>query len=64
MDEFKDLWPSLEAVFDGGRLPESRAGSTIVDLTVPGTYRVIREGSALALGTEILEGRYGLVRRA
>lgn len=64
VEEFRDLWPALEAVFDGGLLPSSRAGSTIVDLTVPGTYRIIREGSALELGTRILEEKHKLKKRA
>ena len=45
--EFKDLWPQLDLVFDGGELGDtfhSRAGSTVVDLSVQGTYKIIREG--------------------
>ena len=36
-------------VFDGGRLPEDRRGSTVVDLSKPGTFFIIRDGSARAL---------------
>ena len=36
-------------VFDGGRLPEDRRGSTVVDLSHPGTFFIIRDGSARAL---------------
>jgi hypothetical protein len=36
-------------VFDGGQLPEDRRGSTVVDLSKPGTFFIIRDGSARAL---------------
>lgn len=45
--EFKELWPLLGAVFDGGRLglsEEQRAASTVIDLSVPGYYKIIRFG--------------------
>lgn len=47
VQEFKNLWPQLDIVFDGGELGDtfhSRAGSTVVDLSVQGTYKIIREG--------------------
>ena len=53
VSEFEDLWPSLDAVFDGGAIESGRAGSTIVDLSnaksdgAPWTFRVLRDGSAL-----------------
>jgi hypothetical protein len=40
----------LGGVFDGGRLgatPLARLGSTVADLSEPGTYRIVRPGSAL-----------------
>lgn len=49
-NEFKSLWPRLGAVFDGGTLSfsdSSRAGSTIVDLSEPGIYKIVRGGCAL-----------------
>lgn len=48
--EFVNLWPKLDAIFDGNRIgcsADARLGSTIVDLTVKNCYRVIRPGSAL-----------------
>ena len=45
--EFETLWPRLGAVVDAGRLSDSRAGSTVVDLSVHSTYRIVRDGSAL-----------------
>jgi tRNA threonylcarbamoyl adenosine modification protein (Sua5/YciO/YrdC/YwlC family) len=44
--EFQSLWPHLGVVVDGGRLPQSRSGSTVVDLSRPGKYRVIRAGES------------------
>ncbi|RUS81138.1 hypothetical protein EGW08_011124 [Elysia chlorotica] len=49
IEEFDSLWPHLDLVVNGGTLSdsnESRLGSTVVDLSVPGTYRIIRPGSA------------------
>lgn len=49
VEEFKHLWPSLGAVFDGGALSDSeeqRKGSTVIDLSEPGEYQVIRQGIA------------------
>ena len=49
VEEFQELHPSLDLVFDGGRLSDSedaRLGSTVVDLSQRGTFTIIREGSA------------------
>ena len=57
-NEFKELWIKLGAVFDGGTLSfsdSSRAGSTIVDLTEVGKFKIIRNGSALKTTLSILE---------
>ena len=58
--EFRGLWPRCAAVFDGGQLAAGRAGSTIVDLTRPGRFRVARPGSAEAATRAVL-ARFGLV---
>ncbi|CAH2560162.1 L-threonylcarbamoyladenylate synthase [Cardinium endosymbiont of Oedothorax gibbosus] len=55
--EFKQLWPDLDAVFDGGTLgaiDPMRLGSTIVDLFVENSFRIIRNGCALDDVTKIL----------
>ncbi|MBN3310882.1 MTF1 factor, partial [Amia calva] len=49
VEEFRDLWPSLGLVVDGGPVgdvmsPECRLGSTVIDLSSPGRYGVIRPG--------------------
>ncbi|KDD73263.1 telomere recombination protein, partial [Helicosporidium sp. ATCC 50920] len=43
--EFEHLWPRCGAVFDAGRaVCEERLGSTVLDLQVPGSFRVVRRG--------------------
>jgi hypothetical protein len=50
-------------VFDGGRLPEDRRGSTVVDLSLPGTFLIIRDGSARALVSNAAQ-QHALMERA
>lgn len=51
--EFADLWPDLGAVFDGGHLGDrdndmkQRCASTVVDLSTPGFYQILRNGIAM-----------------
>lgn len=66
VEEFQDLWPHLSLVIDGGPIgdsesPECRLGSTVVDLSVPGKFGIIRSGCALENTTAILQGKYGLL---
>lgn len=42
--DFENLWEHCAYVFDGGVLPSGRAGSTIVDLTRLGKYKILRPG--------------------
>ena len=42
--DFESLWKQCASVYDAGELPSGRAGSTIVDLTVQGKYKIIRPG--------------------
>lgn len=50
--EFNDLWPDLSVVFDGGHLGDKdndmkqRCASTVIDLSTPGLYQIIRNGIA------------------
>ncbi len=64
VSEFAPLWPRLAAVFDIGPLPGdspgARLGSTVVDLSEPGYYRIIRGGCALKNTRAILE-QFGLM---
>ncbi|XP_015266373.1 PREDICTED: yrdC domain-containing protein, mitochondrial isoform X2 [Gekko japonicus] len=63
--EFQELWPHLALVVDGGPIgdlqrPECRLGSTVVDISVPGKFKVIRPGCALTQTVEILVKKHGL----
>ncbi|XP_045900347.1 yrdC domain-containing protein, mitochondrial isoform X1 [Micropterus dolomieu] len=59
--EFEELWPKLAVVVDGGPIgDQSRLGSTVVDLSVLGKYRIIRPGCALSSTVDVLEHKYGL----
>lgn len=44
VNDFENLWQHCAFVYDGGLLPSGRAGSTIVDLTKVGKYKIIRRG--------------------
>ncbi|PKA59745.1 hypothetical protein AXF42_Ash011869 [Apostasia shenzhenica] len=52
--DFEHLWRSCSYVFDGGLLPAGCAGSTVVDLTTLGKYKILRPGSALEETTAAL----------
>lgn len=61
IEEFKKLWPKLDAIFDGGQLNGSdpfRLGSTIVDLSVPNKFRIIRKGCAIDRVLNVLQNKY------
>jgi tRNA threonylcarbamoyl adenosine modification protein (Sua5/YciO/YrdC/YwlC family) len=53
--DFKNLWEHCAFIYDGGVLPSGRAGSTIVDLTRIGKYKILRSGSAKEETVAILE---------
>ncbi|KAG5680857.1 hypothetical protein PVAND_010338 [Polypedilum vanderplanki] len=58
IEEFQALWCKLGAVFDGGRLSdaeENRKGSTVIDLSVPNEYKVIRQGIAFENTISLVE---------
>ncbi|XP_003462302.1 threonylcarbamoyl-AMP synthase [Cavia porcellus] len=60
VEEFQDLWSHLSLVIDGGPIGdgqnfECRLGSTVVDLSVPGKFGIIRPGCALESTTAILQ---------
>ncbi|CAN1182313.1 Threonylcarbamoyl-AMP synthase [Linum perenne] len=46
INDFQNLWQQCAYVYNGGVLPSGRAGSTIVDLSRVGKYRIVRPGSA------------------
>lgn len=42
--DFENLWEHCAYVYDGGVLPSGRAGSTVVDLTRLGNFKILRPG--------------------
>ncbi|KAL8504613.1 hypothetical protein ACS0TY_015974 [Phlomoides rotata] len=58
--DFESLWQHCAFIYNGGILPSGRAGSTVVDLTTLGKYKILRPGSAEEETVAILS-RYGLV---
>ena len=62
--EFQNLWARLDLIVDGGQLGLTdcaRLGSTVVDLSSQGRYRILRAGSAETDTVRKLE-KYGLVK--
>jgi 2',5'-phosphodiesterase len=58
--DFRELWHRCAAVFDGGPLGADRSGSTIVDLSAAGRFRIVRTGSAPELVRSVLAQKYSL----
>ena len=64
--EFQELWQQLGTVFDGGHLglPENdmqqRAASTVIDLSAPGFYQIIRNGIAVQHTIDVMK-RFNIV---
>ncbi|XP_055378235.1 threonylcarbamoyl-AMP synthase [Condylostylus longicornis] len=62
IQEFASIWPSLGGIFDGGILSldeTSRSASTVIDLSVPDKYKIIRRGIMADEIVEILR-KYGI----
>ena len=64
VSEFEEIWQNLSAVFDGGFINQGscdsmREGSTIIDLSTEGCYKILRDGVALKSSTLILS-KYNL----
>ncbi|XP_020532668.1 yrdC domain-containing protein, mitochondrial isoform X2 [Jatropha curcas] len=53
--DFENLWEHCAYVYDGGLLPSGRAGSTVVDLSRLGKYKILRPGSAREETVAVLE---------
>ncbi|XP_011209920.3 threonylcarbamoyl-AMP synthase [Bactrocera dorsalis] len=57
INEFESLWPKLGGIFNAGPIgltEDRRSGSTVVDLSQPGVYTIIREGVALKTTVDVL----------
>lgn len=44
IEDFKELHPYLSMIFDDGKISNTNEGSTVIDLSHPGYYRIIRDG--------------------
>ena len=54
VNDFMHLWPHCAEVFNGKRILADRAGSTIVDLTAAGKFKIVRMGVALEAAEKAL----------
>ncbi|CDW61126.1 Sua5 yciO yrdC domain containing protein [Trichuris trichiura] len=58
VSDFHELFPYLSLVVDGGAiqsdLPRHLSGSTVIDLSIPGQYKIVREGRGLSYGISLL----------
>ncbi|XP_015789456.1 yrdC domain-containing protein, mitochondrial [Tetranychus urticae] len=66
VDEFHELWSNLDAVLDGGKLTgdPNKLGSTVIDLSTKGYFKIIRPGCAYNEALKILETQFGLLKSA
>lgn len=63
IEEFRDLWPQIDRVYDGGSLLQfdpNRLGSTVIDLSIQGSFSIIRTGCAFHLVLEVMK-KFGIV---
>ena len=56
VNDFHELWPQCAAVFNAMRILGSREGSTIIDLSVAGHFRIVRAGCCQVEVLRILQG--------
>jgi hypothetical protein len=62
------LWKDLDLIVDGGELgfeddPKSRDGSTVIDLTRTGTFKILREGTHYQRVITLIEKNCKLIIR-
>lgn len=55
LSQFRKLWDKIPIIFDGGALSVNSGASTIVDLSQPGKFKIVREGAALEKTIDILQ---------
>ena len=61
VEDFQGLWDKLDLIIDAGRVGTgSYEGSTVVDLSVPGSYQIIRPGCAMDRTVAVLRDKYKL----
>ncbi|GMR36311.1 hypothetical protein PMAYCL1PPCAC_06506, partial [Pristionchus mayeri] len=47
VDDFIELHDEIDLIIDGGKIETTAEGSTIIDLSLKGFYRIVRDGCAL-----------------
>lgn len=62
VEGFRELWPRCGAIYDSGRIDASPAGSTIIDLSSPGSFKILRPG-VVELETKAVLERHGIAQR-
>lgn len=62
INDFYEIHENIDYIYDIGTLPGNNKGSTIIDLTKPGYYKIIRDGCALDKAVEILS-RINIVKQ-
>ena len=61
VEDFRGLWDKLDLVIDTGKVGTgSNEGSTVVDLSVAGSYKIIRAGCAMEQTVAVLRDKYKL----
>jgi len=62
--EFLEIWDDCTLIFDGGKIPSSGLGSTIVNLSVPGeTSQKLEESLLNSMPLYYFTGKYSIQRR-
>lgn len=58
INEFKHMWSKIDGIFDGGTLGQidpQRMGSTIIDFSIKGCYRIVRKGCVYQQAINLIE---------
>ena len=59
VNQFREIWQHCSHVYDGGQLNAGSTGSTIIDLSNPSGYSILRPGNGLEEAQQILTS-YGI----
>jgi tRNA threonylcarbamoyl adenosine modification protein (Sua5/YciO/YrdC/YwlC family) len=65
IEDFENLWPSLDLIIDAGPIIQNhcnRNGSTIIDLSVKGEFKIVRDGCAKEQTVKTLK-EFGLIQQ-
>ena len=62
VSDFKNLWSCCSVVFDAGEISDSKLGSTVVDLSEPGNFKLLRNGDGVEIVRRTMQ-RFCLTER-